>query len=136
MFHGKAPIVKNLGNHVLLPGLFNAHTHTPMTNMRGLVCFIFYIHMCYINIFLWQSDDKPLMEWLAGHIWPVEGKFMSPDFVREGSLVDLVYIEVFLLLIVILISMLQLKWLEVVLLVSVICTSSQKPLRKFAKKLV
>jgi 5-methylthioadenosine/S-adenosylhomocysteine deaminase len=55
-----------LREHALLPGLVNAHTHNPMTLMRGL------------------ADDLPLMEWLRGHIWPAEARAMGPEFVRDG----------------------------------------------------
>lgn len=55
-----------LAQHVLLPGLINAHTHNPMTLMRGL------------------ADDLPLMTWLQQHIWPAEAKWMGPDYVRDG----------------------------------------------------
>ena len=55
-----------LGEHVLIPGLINTHTHNPMTLMRGL------------------ADDLPLMVWLQQHIWPVEAKVMGPEFVRDG----------------------------------------------------
>jgi len=50
----------------LIPGLINAHTHNPMTLLRGV------------------ADDLPLMEWLNGHIWPVEGAVMGPQFVADG----------------------------------------------------
>ena len=50
----------------LIPGLVNAHTHNPMTLLRGI------------------ADDLPLMEWLQGHIWPVEGAVLGPDFVADG----------------------------------------------------
>lgn len=50
----------------LIPGLVNAHTHNPMTLLRGI------------------ADDLPLMEWLQGHIWPVEGAVMGPEFVADG----------------------------------------------------
>lgn len=50
----------------LVPGLVNAHTHNPMTLLRGI------------------ADDLPLMEWLQGHIWPVEGAVIGPEFVRDG----------------------------------------------------
>lgn len=50
----------------LIPGLVNAHTHNPMTLMRGV------------------ADDLPLMEWLQGHIWPIEGAVMGPEFVADG----------------------------------------------------
>lgn len=55
-----------LGDHLLIPGLINAHTHAAMTLMRGL------------------ADDLALMPWLTKHIWPVEGALMSADFVRDG----------------------------------------------------
>ena len=51
---------------VLIPGLVNAHVHNPMTLLRGI------------------ADDLPLMEWLQGHIWPVEGAVMGPEFVADG----------------------------------------------------
>ena len=47
---------RDLGNVLLMPGLVNAHTHVPMTFLRGF------------------ADDLPLMEWLTGHIFPVEGR--------------------------------------------------------------
>ncbi len=56
----------DLGEHVLLPGLVNAHTHNPMTLLRGL------------------ADDLPLMTWLREHIWPVEARVIGPEFVRDG----------------------------------------------------
>jgi len=55
-----------LTEHALIPGLVNAHTHNPMTLMRGL------------------ADDLPLMRWLQDHIWPAEAKAISPEFVRDG----------------------------------------------------
>ncbi|OAJ71262.1 N-ethylammeline chlorohydrolase [Methylobacillus sp. MM3] len=57
-----------LPEHVLLPGLINAHTHAAMTLMRGL------------------ADDRPLMDWLGNHIWPAEGQVLSERFVRDGTL--------------------------------------------------
>ncbi|MBA8887954.1 5-methylthioadenosine/S-adenosylhomocysteine deaminase [Dokdonella fugitiva] len=55
-----------LDEHALIPGLVNAHTHNPMTLMRGL------------------ADDLPLMRWLQEHIWPAEAKAIGPEFVRDG----------------------------------------------------
>ncbi|MEA3412598.1 MAG: TRZ/ATZ family hydrolase [Pseudomonadota bacterium] len=55
-----------LDDHVLIPGLVNAHTHAPMTLMRGI------------------ADDLPLMTWLEEHIWPVESRWVSEEFVRDG----------------------------------------------------
>jgi len=51
---------------VLIPGLVNAHTHNPMTLLRGV------------------ADDLPLQQWLTGHIWPVEGALMGPQYVGDG----------------------------------------------------
>jgi 5-methylthioadenosine/S-adenosylhomocysteine deaminase len=56
-----------LPGHVLIPGLINAHTHSPMTLMRGL------------------ADDLPLMTWLNEHIWPAERRWVDPDFVAAGT---------------------------------------------------
>jgi 5-methylthioadenosine/S-adenosylhomocysteine deaminase len=53
--------------HVLIPGFVNAHTHTPMSLLRGL------------------ADDMSLQPWLQKHIWPTERRWMSPEFVRDGS---------------------------------------------------
>ncbi|MHB1531518.1 TRZ/ATZ family hydrolase [Acidithiobacillus sp.] len=57
----------HLDQHVLMPGLVNAHTHAAMTLLRGL------------------ADDLPLMTWLNRHIWPAEGRFVSAEFVRTGT---------------------------------------------------
>ena len=53
--------------HALIPGLVNAHTHSPMNLLKGL------------------ADDRPLMEWLQEHIWPAEQRWVSPDYVTDGS---------------------------------------------------
>jgi 5-methylthioadenosine/S-adenosylhomocysteine deaminase len=55
-----------LGNHVLMPGLVNAHTHAAMSLMRGI------------------ADDLPLMDWLQNHIWPAESKWVDRAFIRDG----------------------------------------------------
>ena len=51
----------------LIPGLVNAHTHNPMTLLRGV------------------ADDLPLMTWLREHIWPVEAAVIGPEFVADGT---------------------------------------------------
>ena len=56
------------GGKVLMPGLVNAHTHVPMTLLRGL------------------ADDLRLDVWLLGYMMPVEREFVSPEFVRLGTL--------------------------------------------------
>jgi 5-methylthioadenosine/S-adenosylhomocysteine deaminase len=30
------------------------------------------------------ADDLPLMQWLQGHIWPLEAQLIAPDFVADG----------------------------------------------------
>ncbi len=57
----------DLNQHVVLPGLINLHGHTAMSLFRGL------------------ADDLPLMTWLNDHIWPAEGKFVSEQFVADGT---------------------------------------------------
>jgi len=59
--------VIDCGGKVLMPGLINAHTHVPMTLLRGL------------------ADDLRLDVWLLGYMMPVEREFVSPDFVRLGT---------------------------------------------------
>lgn len=57
----------NCHGKVLMPGLINAHTHVPMTLLRGL------------------ADDLRLDVWLMGYMMPVEREFVSPQFVRLGT---------------------------------------------------
>jgi 5-methylthioadenosine/S-adenosylhomocysteine deaminase len=60
--------VVDCGGKVLMPGLINAHTHVPMCLLRGL------------------ADDLRLDVWLMGYMMPVEREFVSPEFVRLGTL--------------------------------------------------
>ncbi len=73
-YQGKT--TENLENHALLPGLINCHTHAAMSLMRGI------------------ADDLPLMDWLNNHIWPLEQKWMSEAFVKDGT--DLAIAEMIL----------------------------------------
>src|SRR5258706_3771037 len=57
-----------LASHALIPGLINFHSHAAMTLMRGL------------------ADDLKLMDWLSKHIWPVETRHASAQFVYDGTL--------------------------------------------------
>ncbi len=57
-----------LSDHLVMPGLINAHGHASMTLLRGL------------------GNDLPLMEWLQEHIWPAEGEFVNEEFVADGTL--------------------------------------------------
>ncbi|HFC52832.1 MAG TPA: TRZ/ATZ family hydrolase [Gammaproteobacteria bacterium] len=63
----RAESCHHLSEHVLIPGLVNTHTHAAMSLLRGL------------------ADDLPLMEWLNEHIWPAEGRWVSTEFVRDGT---------------------------------------------------
>ena len=54
-------------DRVVMPGLINAHTHAPMTLLRGL------------------ADDLRLDVWLLGYMMPVERAFVRPDFVALGT---------------------------------------------------
>ncbi|MEJ2087153.1 MAG: TRZ/ATZ family hydrolase [Gammaproteobacteria bacterium] len=56
----------SLAEHVLLPGLVNAHGHAAMTLLRG------------------SSEDTPLQAWLTEQIWPLEAKWVDESFVRDG----------------------------------------------------
>ena len=54
---------------IALPGLVNAHTHLPMTLVRGV------------------GTDLPLMDWLH-KIWPLEDK-LTPELMRIGTQMSL-----------------------------------------------
>ncbi len=51
----------------LLPGFVNTHTHAAMVYLRGI------------------ADDLPLKEWLEKHIWPIESKWLGPEFVNDAT---------------------------------------------------
>ena len=53
--------------NILMPGLVNAHTHVPMTLLRGI------------------ADDLRLDVWLQGYMWPVEREFATREFVQLGT---------------------------------------------------
>ncbi len=54
-------------NHVLMPGLVNAHTHAAMALLRGF------------------ADDVPFDTWLRERIWPAEARWVSPELVADGT---------------------------------------------------
>lgn len=58
--------VEHVGG-LLMPGLVNAHAHTPMTLVRS------------------AGDGLPLARWLAEGVWPREAK-IAPDDARVGML--------------------------------------------------
>jgi 5-methylthioadenosine/S-adenosylhomocysteine deaminase len=53
---------------LVLPGFVNAHTHSPMTLLRGV------------------RDDAELMTWLEKYMFPLEARLARPGFVRWGAL--------------------------------------------------
>ncbi|MFN2229861.1 MAG: amidohydrolase [Anaerolineae bacterium] len=55
-------------DQVVMPGLVDAHTHVPMSLLRGL------------------ADDLRLDVWLHGYILPTEERFVNPGFSRLGTL--------------------------------------------------
>ena len=57
----------NLVDHALIPGLINAHGHAAMSLLRG------------------AADDLPLHSWLQDYIWPLESRWVSEQFVYEGT---------------------------------------------------
>lgn len=56
----------DMGRAVIMPGLVNAHTHVPMSLLRGF------------------SDDKTLQDWLHQDIFPQEAR-LTPELVELGS---------------------------------------------------
>ncbi|MFO1392656.1 MAG: TRZ/ATZ family hydrolase [Steroidobacteraceae bacterium] len=53
--------------HVLMPGLVNAHTHAAMTLLRG------------------RAENLRLGPWLRDGIWPLERRWVDPEYVRDGT---------------------------------------------------
>ncbi len=65
--HFEATEIFDCNDKLVMPGLVNAHTHVPMTLLRGL------------------ADDLRLDVWLLGYMMPVEREFVSPEFVELGT---------------------------------------------------
>jgi len=57
----------HLAHHILLPGLINAHTHSPMSLFKGV------------------GGGLPMQRWLHECIFPLERDFLTPQFVRDGA---------------------------------------------------
>lgn len=55
---------------VLIPGLYNCHTHVPMSLLRG------------------YADDTVLQDWLYNHIFPAEAKF-TKGMVYDGTMLSI-----------------------------------------------
>lgn len=58
---------ETLDQHILLPGLVNAHGHAAMTLLRG------------------AGEDQALQSWLADTIWPLENAHVDAEFVALGT---------------------------------------------------
>ena len=63
----RASVIADRPGHALIPGFVNAHTHAPMSLLRGLV------------------DDLPLELWLKQAVWPIEARWGGPEMVRDGT---------------------------------------------------
>jgi len=66
----EADSVLDCAGQAVIPGLVNAHTHIPMSLLRGM------------------ADDLRLDVWLLGYMMPVERDFVGPDFCRWGTLLS------------------------------------------------
>ncbi len=53
--------IKDMNGSILIPGLYNCHTHSPMTLLRGI------------------GSDLPLDKWLFDTVFPVEDKLTADD---------------------------------------------------------
>lgn len=65
-----AATVIDCSQKIVMPGLINAHTHLPMSLVRGI------------------ADDLRLDVWLYGYIFPVEKNFVNKEFCRWGTLLS------------------------------------------------
>ena len=57
---------KEMSGKLLMPGLVNCHTHTPMTLLRGV------------------GTDLPLQTWLFDHVFPIENR-LTPEMMKAGT---------------------------------------------------
>ena len=66
----EAPEMVDCSGQIVIPGLINAHTHVPMSLLRGL------------------ADDLRLDVWLLGYMMPVEREYVGEDFCHWGTLLS------------------------------------------------
>jgi len=59
-------VVKDYRNKLLMPGLINAHTHSPMVFLRGV------------------AEGLPLQKWLNDRVFPIENK-LTKEIIRISS---------------------------------------------------
>lgn len=57
---------RDMSETLLIPGLVNAHTHTPMTLLRGV------------------GSGLPLQSWLFDTVFPIEDR-LTPEMIRAGT---------------------------------------------------
>lgn len=67
----QASAVHDCSGCAVIPGLINAHTHVPMSLLRGMV-----------------ADQQQLDVWLFGYMFPVESQFVNPEFSYVGTLLS------------------------------------------------
>lgn len=65
---GHFECIKNLNGNMVIPGLFNCHTHAPMVLLRGV------------------GSDLPLNDWLFEKVFPVEDKLRKEDIAAGTGL--------------------------------------------------
>ncbi len=63
----RAEEINQCDGQAITPGLINAHTHAPMTLLRGL------------------ANDRRLDVWLMGYMMPTEHEFVTPEFCYLGT---------------------------------------------------
>ncbi|MBR3768883.1 MAG: amidohydrolase [Clostridia bacterium] len=63
---GNFDVIKDMKGNILMPGIYNCHTHTPMVLLRGV------------------GSDLPLDKWLFEKIFPIEDKLTAED-IEAGS---------------------------------------------------
>ncbi len=61
---------RDLSGHLLMPGLYNTHTHAGMSILRGL------------------GSGKPLQDWLFNYMMPIENRFTGED-ISVGSRISM-----------------------------------------------
>ena len=61
-------VVKNYSGKLIMPGLYNCHTHSPMVLFRG------------------AGSDKPLHTWLFDYIFPLEAKLTAAQIKAASEL--------------------------------------------------
>ena len=59
-------VIRDMSGKLLIPGLYNCHTHSPMVLLRGV------------------GSDLPLEKWLFDEVCPIEDK-LTPEDIEAGS---------------------------------------------------